>query len=172
MIQVPAPLGLLTDALPPGELGRLGEAHDRQVVRRRSQVLPDRHDVDTEIGEVGEEADDLVVGLAEAHHEPGLDGQAGGADRIISGHRDTHFRFLRELRAGDLIRLTGQEGSRWFEVAGLEVVDSRTRELVIEPGVERLGLVTCYPFYFVGSAPQRFIVRAERVSGCSENSMS
>ena len=90
-----------------------------------------------------------------------LDATLGGADRIISGHRDTHFRFLRELRAGDLIRLTGQEGSRWFEVASLEVVDSRTRELVIEPGVERLGLVTCYPFDDpVAGGPLRYVVTA------------
>ena len=90
-----------------------------------------------------------------------LDGTQGGADRIISGHRDTHFRFLRELRAGDRVRLTGHEESRWFEVTSFEVVDSRTRELVIEPGVERLGLVTCYPFDDpVAGGPLRYVVTA------------
>ena len=80
---------------------------------------------------------------------------------VIGGHRDTHFRFLRELRAGDRIRMTGREQSRWFEVTSLEVVDSRARELVIEPGVERLGLVTCYPFDDpVAGGPLRYVVTA------------
>ena len=90
-----------------------------------------------------------------------LDGTLGGADRVISGHRDTHFRFLAELRTGDRIRLTGHEESRWFEVVTFEVVDSRSRELVIEPGVDRLSLVTCYPFDDpVAGGPLRYVVTA------------
>jgi sortase A len=94
-----------------------------------------------------------------------LDGTLDGADRVISGHRDTHFRFLRELRAGDRLQLTGRAASRWFEVRSLEVVDSRDRELVIEPGVERLSLVTCYPFDDpVAGGPLRYVVTAAPVS--------
>ena len=62
----------LADPLPAVELGRLGPPGDRQVVRRRPQVLADRDDVDADAGEVGEAPDDLVVGLAQADHEPGL----------------------------------------------------------------------------------------------------
>jgi len=75
-----------------------------------------------------------------------VDGTLGGRDLVISGHRDTHFRFLQGLQSGDLIRLTTRQSTRWFEVMFLEVVDSRKAELVIEPGMDRLSLVTCYPF--------------------------
>ena len=90
-----------------------------------------------------------------------LDATLNGADRVISGHRDTHFRFLRELRAGDRLYLTGRRESRWFRVTTLEVVDSRDRELVIEPGIERLSLVTCYPFDDpAAGGPLRYVVTA------------
>lgn len=90
-----------------------------------------------------------------------LDSTLGGDDRIISGHRDTHFRFLRALRAGDRLLLGGRNERRWFEVTDLEVVDSRTRELVIEPGVRRLSLVTCYPFDSpLAGGPLRYVVTA------------
>jgi len=89
------------------------------------------------------------------------DGTASGLDRVISGHRDTHFRFLQFLRAGDLIRLKTRESSRWFEVRYLEVVDSRVEELVIDPGVDRLSLVTCYPFDSLqAGGPLRYVVTA------------
>ncbi len=100
-----------------------------------------------------------------------LDGTLRGADRVISGHRDTHFRFLRELRAGDRLRLNGSGTSRWFEVTGLEVVDSRGVELVIQPGVERLSLVTCYPFDALApGGPLRYVVTALPVSRRSPSS--
>jgi sortase A len=75
-----------------------------------------------------------------------VDGTPNSRDRVISGHRDTHFRFLEYLKAGDLIRLTTRDDSRWYEVHYTEVVDSRFRELVIDPGLDRVSLVTCYPF--------------------------
>ena len=74
------------------------------------------------------------------------DGTASGSDRVISGHRDTHFRFLNTLQTGDRLLLSLREGDEWFEVRETDVVDSRHHELVIEPGIERLSLVTCYPF--------------------------
>jgi len=90
---------------------------------------------------------------------PVLGGQ--GADRIVSGHRDTHFRFLAELRDGDVVRWTDASGSRTFEVRQREVVDSRARELALDAAVERLSLVTCYPFDSPGTGgPLRYVVTA------------
>jgi len=90
-----------------------------------------------------------------------VDGTLGGRDLVISGHRDTHFRFLKGLQTGDLIRLTTRQSTRWFEVKFLEVVDSRKAELVIEPGMDRLSLVTCYPFDSLqGGGPLRYVVTA------------
>jgi sortase A len=85
----------------------------------------------------------------------------GVRDLVISGHRDTHFRFLEKLRPGDRIQLTRPGGRQWFEVRGSEVVDSRIRELVIEPGIDRVSLVTCYPFDSLATGgPLRYVVTA------------
>ena len=90
-----------------------------------------------------------------------VDGTLDGRDRIISGHRDTHFRFLEFLKAGDLIQLTTRQSSLWFEVRYLDVVDSRLEELVIDPGMDRISLVTCYPFNGLqAGGPLRYVVTA------------
>ena len=90
-----------------------------------------------------------------------VDGTAGSEDRIISGHRDTHFSFLRELRRGDRIGVRTATEFVEYAVLGLEIVDSRWKELVLEPGRARLSLVTCYPFDTVTpGGPLRFVVTA------------
>jgi len=89
---------------------------------------------------------------------PGRPGNVG-----ISGHRDTFFRPLRNIEPNDTITLTTTAGAYRYRVLSTRIVgpDDVT---VLAPGEnETLTLVTCYPFYFVGPAPRRFIVRAERV---------
>jgi sortase A len=94
-----------------------------------------------------------------------MDGSLAGRDRVISGHRDTHFGFLPSLRSGDLIQLITRQSSKWFEVREMEVVDSRGMELVIDPGQERVSLVTCYPFDSLSpGGPLRYVVTALPVS--------
>jgi len=89
------------------------------------------------------------------------DGTLDGRDYVISGHRDTHFRFLQFLETGDLIRLTTRQASSWYQVRYTEVVDSRREELVIDPGMDRLSLVTCYPFdSLAAGGPLRYVVTA------------
>jgi sortase A len=89
------------------------------------------------------------------------DGTARGRDMVISGHRDTHFRFLRALRVGDRLRVTRQRGTQWFDVQELEVVDSRKVEILIDPGMDRLSLVTCFPFDSPrAGGPLRYVVTA------------
>lgn len=102
-----------------------------------------------------------------AGHIPGtaLPGQPGNAG--ISAHRDTFFRPLRNIRNNDIITVTTQLGEYSYRVVSTEIV-SPFDVTVLDPGRgELLTLVTCYPFYFVGSAPERFIVRAERVGNSS-----
>jgi sortase A len=97
-------------------------------------------------------------------HIPGtaLPGRPGNVG--ISGHRDTFFRPLRNIRQNDIITLTTLFGEYRYRVVSTKVVDLYD-VAVLNPSVnEILTLVTCYPFYFVGSAPDRFIVRAERVT--------
>jgi sortase A len=90
-----------------------------------------------------------------------LEGAGSGRDRVISGHRDTHFRFLETLRSGDLVGLSDRHATHWYQVQQLDIVDSRTRELVLEPGLDRISLVTCYPFDSLqAGGPLRYVVTA------------
>jgi sortase A len=84
-----------------------------------------------------------------------------GRDIVLSGHRDTHFRFLEELKAGDTLLLTTRLETLEFRISWLEVVDSRDRSLVLNPTMRRLTLLTCYPFDApVAGGPLRFVVTA------------
>jgi sortase A len=96
-------------------------------------------------------------------HIPGtaLPGQAGNVG--ISGHRDTFFRPLRNIRQNDIITLTTLLGEYRYRVVSARIVRPNNVAVLDPSGNEILTLVTCYPFYFVGPAPNRFIVRAERV---------
>jgi sortase A len=85
----------------------------------------------------------------------------GDEDWVISGHRDTHFSFLEKVQKGDLLQVSTTGTSRWFEVRAVDIVDSRFEELVIEPGMARVSLVTCYPFdSLVTGGPLRYVVTA------------
>ena len=98
-----------------------------------------------------------------AGHIPGtaLPGELGNVG--ISAHRDTFFRPLRNIRTNDEVTVTTLRGEYRYRVVSTTIVDPDDVG-VLKPGRgETLTLVTCYPFYFVGAAPQRFIVRAERI---------
>jgi len=97
-------------------------------------------------------------------HIPGtpLPGQPGNV--AIAGHRDTFFRALRNVREDDEITLMTLEGSYRYHVDSIKVVGPEDTEVLANSGGDILTLVTCYPFYFVGPAPRRFIVRAQRIS--------
>jgi sortase A len=90
---------------------------------------------------------------------PGNPGNVG-----ISGHRDTFFRPLRNIRQSDMITLTTLSGEYHYRVVSTQVVSPGDLSVLASSPNEVLTLVTCYPFYFVGPAPYRFIVRAERVA--------
>jgi sortase A len=93
-------------------------------------------------------------------HIPGtaLPGQAG--NMAIAGHRDTFFRHLGRLQPGDVIELNTAHGRYQYAVKFTEIVGPEDTQ-VLRPGSGKsLTLVTCYPFYYVGPAPRRFIVRA------------
>ena len=83
----------------------------------------------------------------------------------LAGHRDTFFRPLRDIRLGDEIRFTTSVRSFEYVVESIEVV-APTDIRVLEPSTGHdLTLLTCFPFYYVGPAPKRFVVRAREVDG-------
>jgi sortase A len=93
-------------------------------------------------------------------HIPGtpLPGQQGNV--VLAGHRDTFFRGLRNVHEGDEIVLTTLHGSFSYRVDTTQVIAPGDTRVLGATAEDLLTLVTCYPFYFVGSAPRRFIVRA------------
>lgn len=97
----------------------------------------------------------LAVGHIPGTALPGEDGNIG-----LAGHRDTFFRRLGDIRDGDEIRLVTAGGTFTFRVEGTNVVEPRDTWVLNATDEPTLTLVTCYPFSYVGSAPQRFIVRA------------
>jgi sortase A len=97
-------------------------------------------------------------------HIPGtaLPGQSGNVG--IAGHRDRFFRPLQDIQVDDIVTLTTRWGEYRYRVVSSRVVSPDSVEVLHPTSNEVLTLVTCHPFYFVGPAPNRFIVRAERVS--------
>jgi sortase A len=94
-------------------------------------------------------------------HIPGtsLPGEPGNV--ALAGHRDTFFRRLRKIEPDDEIRVTTPKGVFTYRVERTDVVEP-TDVWVLDPtDYSALTLVTCYPFSYIGSAPQRFIVRAQ-----------
>ena len=84
---------------------------------------------------------------------------------MISGHRDTHFRLLEELAAGDHLVLENSRGRlNNYQITNIDIVDYRVANISSESTERRLVLVTCYPFdAVVAGGPMRYVVTAERV---------
>jgi sortase A len=81
----------------------------------------------------------------------------------LAAHRDTFFRPLKDIRLEDAIKLTTPRGEFRYRVVSTRVVPPSEVSVLDSSDREILTLVTCFPFQFVGLAPDRFIVRAERV---------
>ena len=115
--------------------------------------------------------DDLTlnhaVGRIAGTSRPGEPGNIG-----IAGHRDGFFRGLKDVRVGDAIELKTLKGTDTYIVDQIQIVLPRQVDVLRPRSVPSLTLVTCYPFYFIGSAPQRYIVKAflsPEKNGGSEN---
>jgi sortase A len=80
---------------------------------------------------------------------------------VIAGHRDTHFRVLKDIRKGDDIVLKTSRGEFLYRVKETQIVSPKNNRSLQPTPEPELHLITCYPFYYVGSAPKRFVVQAE-----------
>lgn len=96
-----------------------------------------------------------------------LPGQPGNVG--LAGHRDTFFRPLRNIRSGDTIVVTTARGDFSYRVVSTSIVDPYAVEVLNPTKDEVLTLVTCYPFYYIGAAPNRFIVRAALIPPASSD---
>ena len=89
-----------------------------------------------------------------------LPGEIGNT--IIAGHRDTHFRFLKDVEPGELIRVETAAGQgHLYEVTSVDIVDSRKGSLLLDTPAAMMTLVTCYPFDArEAGGPLRYVVTA------------
>ena len=99
----------------------------------------------------------LAIGHIPATALPGQSGNVG-----VAGHRDTFFRGLKDLKNGDEIQFSTLGGDFQYVVESLQVVEPDNAGALAPSSENVLTMVTCYPFYYVGDAPQRFVVRARQ----------
>jgi len=110
------------------------------------------------------EGDDRHTLMRAVGHVPGtaMPGQPGNV--VLAAHRDTFFRPLRKIHRGDTIDLTTWNGWYRYRVESIQVAGPDDIGVLEPTSQSKLTLVTCYPFYFVGFAPKRFVVRATAVT--------
>jgi sortase A len=116
------------------------------------------------LSEVVMEGVDTITLRRAVGHIPGtaIPGQSGNVG--LAGHRDTFFRSLKDVKIDDEIQVSTERGSFTYQVVSLRVVEPEDVGVLAPAGENVLTLVTCYPFYFVGPAPRRWIVRARQVA--------
>ena len=114
---------------------------------------------------IDEETLDLAVGHIPSTPLPGQPGNVG-----VAAHRDNLFRNLKDVKRDDAIALTTLDNAYVYRVVSFSIVDPTEVSVLAASADERtLTLVTCYPFYFVGHAPKRFIVRARQVTSIPQS---
>jgi len=108
-----------------------------------------------------EGTDDLTLNRAVGHIEdtprPGENGNVG-----IAGHRDGFFRGLKDVVKGDTLELETLAGTQTYRISDIWIVQPEDVYVLDPTPQPSITLVACYPFYYVGHAPQRYVVRASR----------
>lgn len=89
-------------------------------------------------------------------------GHVPGTQMCIAAHRDTFFRALKDIKVNDTIRITTPEGTTEYRVVSTKIVPPSDTSVLDAKDDSTLTLVTCYPFYYIGPAPKRFIVQAQK----------
>jgi sortase A len=95
------------------------------------------------------------VGHIEGTPRPGQPGNVG-----IAGHRDGFFRGLKDISAGDVLEVESLRGIDRYTIESITIVSPDRVDVLAPTNVPSVTLVTCFPFYYVGNAPKRYIVRA------------
>ena len=109
----------------------------------------------------GDDAAALLLGVGHLSDTP-LPWHDGNT--VFAAHRDTFFRPLAHIRKGDVIKFSTADAALEYVVKELKVVEPTAVEVLEPTSAATLTLITCFPFDYIGPAPQRFIVRAERRS--------
>ena len=115
-------------------------------------------------GIVLEGADETTLRRGVGHiPETSMPGHGNAGNVGLAAHRDSFFRGLKDIRKNDIVRLQTLDGTFRYRVEWTKIVLPEETQVLASEGVSELTLVTCYPFFYIGSAPKRFIVRAVEV---------
>lgn len=130
---------------------QMGEASGLLVIPKINAELP--------IVE-GTDADDLEKGVG--HYKGSFYPEENG-QIVLSGHRDTVFRKAGDLKLGDHLTMKMPYGDYTYEITGTKIVSADDTSIItLQNSEEELILTTCYPFSYVGDAPDRYIIYAKR----------
>ncbi|MFD1425805.1 class D sortase [Kroppenstedtia sanguinis] len=110
----------------------------------------------------GTEAEELAKGVGQyIGYGTVLPGETGHS--VLAGHRETTFRRAGELKKGDKIYVKMNHHTHTYQIRKTFIVDEHDRSVIVPHDHPDLSLITCYPFNLVGSAPQRYIIRADLI---------
>ncbi|MGY6213124.1 class D sortase [Cytobacillus firmus] len=160
---------------PEREMELKKEVSDAVKVEEEKDVLyPDKPEIGEEIGELYipkiKSVLPIIHGTDEDELEKGVGHYAGSVmpgekdNSVLSGHRDTVFRRLGEVGEGDILEVTTKAGTFEYRVNKVRIVDADDRTVIVPKPRAMLTVTTCYPFDFIGDAPQRYILVAHLVS--------
>lgn len=108
------------------------------------------------------EGDDDATLKRAAGHLPDTSLPWENGNTAIAGHRDGLFRPLKDIKVGDEIRFRSSRDQFRYRVTGTSIVKPDDLSVLEPRGPASLTLITCFPFYYIGNAPKRFIVHARR----------
>ena len=141
------------------------------------QISPASLNSGTYIGEIQIASLNLKVNIFEGTDSKALSHGAGhyvksvmpgeSDNSVIAGHRDTVFAALGKIKLGAPILITTRDGTFFYRVTSTRIVNKNDRSVIVPTESATVTLSTCYPFRFVGNAPQRFIVSALMVTKIS-----
>jgi sortase A len=115
----------------------------------------------------GTSDDTLARGVG---HLRGTAAPGAPGNLVLAGHRDTFFRELRNIRKGDHVRMKSPDGEYYqYSVDSTAIVQPTQTEVVRPTDDATLTLITCYPFNYIGNAPERFIVRAHYMKSVEQS---
>ncbi|MCS0654837.1 class D sortase [Cytobacillus firmus] len=145
-----------------------------KVEEEKDVLYPDKPEIGEEIGELYipkiKSVLPIIHGTDEDELEKGVGHYAGSVmpgekdNSVLSGHRDTVFRRLGEVGEGDILEVTTKAGTFEYRVNKVRIVDADDRTVIVPKPRAMLTVTTCYPFDFIGDAPQRYILVAHLVS--------
>lgn len=153
---------LLAGPLQPGNPKEKGKTNSKPINAGDIIGILEIPKIDAELPIVeGTNADDLKKGVGHFNGSslPGQHGQI-----VLSGHRDTVFSRLGELKIGDLLKVKIPKGTFTYQITHTKIVASKDTSIItLQKKQEELILTTCYPFRYIGNAPKRYIIYAKPV---------